>query len=103
MAPVYGIDGASAPVSSLRRDGGSSRSTGGRVGVEGLSQGGALSPSVYTGMVVRFGLPVPPVLANDLTGVFDRARRGGAVPLVVGGAGLPGGPGEASFDMEELF
>ena len=103
VAPVYGIDGASAPVSSLRRDGGSSRSTGGRVGVEGLSQGGALSPSVYTGMVVRFGLPVPPVQANDSTGVFDRARRGGAVPLVVGGTGLPGGPGEESSDLEDLF
>ena len=103
VSPVCGGDDASAPVTSLRRDGGLSRSTGGRVGVKGVSQGGALSPSVYTGMVVRFGRPVPPVLADDLTGGFDLARRGGAVPLVVGGAGRPGGPGEGSFDMEDLF
>ena len=88
VSPLGGGDDASAP---------------GRVGVEGVSQGSALSPSVATGMVVRFGRPVPPVLADDLTGDFDLARRGGAVPLVVGGAGLPGGPGEGSFDMEELF
>ena len=77
VSPLGGVDDASAP---------------GRVGVEGVSQGSALSPSVATGMVVRFGRPVPPL-----------ARRGGAVPLVVGGAGLPGGPGEGSYDMEDLF
>ena len=102
VTPVYGGGNSSSPVSS-RLAGGSSRSTGDRVGVGGVSQGSALSPSVYTGMVVRFGPPVPPVLGSDLTVGLDRARLGDAVPLVVGGAGLPGGPGEASSDMEDLF